>query len=65
LIFFFNIVEYWWIIFQTASILFVDAPAGTGFSYAGADAFPVTDTKTAEQVYEFLRKVNNTFTVFH
>ncbi|XP_062177238.1 serine carboxypeptidase-like 17 [Alnus glutinosa] len=41
---------------RTASILFVDAPAGTGFSYAGADAFPVTDTKTAEQVYEFLRK---------
>lgn len=51
--------------FQTASILFVDAPAGTGFSYAGADAFPVTDTKIAGQVYEFLRKVNNTFTVFH
>ncbi|KAE8008146.1 hypothetical protein FH972_004686 [Carpinus fangiana] len=42
---------------RAASILFVDAPAGTGFSYAGAGsgAFPVTDTETAAQVYEFLR----------
>ncbi|KAG7976579.1 hypothetical protein I3843_06G156800 [Carya illinoinensis] len=42
---------------RTASILFVDAPVGTGFSYAtSADAYDVSDTKTAAQVYEFLKK---------
>lgn len=42
---------------KTANILFVDAPVDTGFSYAtSTDVYPVTDTKTATQVYEFLTK---------
>ncbi|XP_023898550.1 serine carboxypeptidase-like 18 [Quercus suber] len=42
---------------KDANILFVDAPVGTGFSYAtSAEAYAVSDTKTAAQVYAFLRK---------
>ncbi|PRQ22320.1 putative peptidase S10, serine carboxypeptidase, alpha/Beta hydrolase [Rosa chinensis] len=42
---------------KTASVLFVDAPVGTGFSYAtSADEFPSSDLKTAAQVYGFLRE---------
>lgn len=44
---------------QTASVLFVDAPVGTGFSYAtSADEYPLSDLKAAAQVTGFLRKVN-------
>lgn len=43
---------------QTASVLFVDAPVGTGFSYAtSAEEYPSSDLKTAAQVTGFLRKV--------
>ncbi|KAL7236399.1 hypothetical protein ACSBR1_019644 [Camellia fascicularis] len=42
---------------QTANILFVDAPVGTGFSYpTNSSAFPTSDTKSALQTYEFLIK---------
>ncbi|GKV26513.1 hypothetical protein SLEP1_g35801 [Rubroshorea leprosula] len=41
----------------TASILFVDAPVGTGFSYAtSTNAYPRTDTNSAAQTYEFLKQ---------
>ncbi|XP_062021824.1 serine carboxypeptidase-like 18 [Rosa rugosa] len=41
---------------RTASLLFVDAPVGTGFSYAtDASEYATSDTKTAAQVYQFLR----------
>ena len=39
-------------------MLFVDAPVGTGFSYAtDASEYATSDTKTAAQVYQFLRTV--------
>ncbi|KAB1208311.1 Serine carboxypeptidase-like 18 [Morella rubra] len=42
---------------KSSSILYVDAPVGTGFSYATSlDAYPVTDSTTAKQVYQFIRK---------
>lgn len=42
---------------KTASILFVDAPVGTGFSYATSDAaYPTSDTKSASQTFVFLLK---------
>ncbi|KAF2294368.1 hypothetical protein GH714_009724 [Hevea brasiliensis] len=42
---------------KTASILFVDAPVGTGFSYSTtAEGWAVSDTTTGVQVYEFLKK---------
>ncbi|XP_004289771.1 PREDICTED: serine carboxypeptidase-like 17 [Fragaria vesca subsp. vesca] len=41
---------------RTSSMLFVDAPVGTGFSYAtDASEYATSDTKTAAQVYQFLR----------
>ncbi|KAL7206332.1 hypothetical protein ACSBR2_019110 [Camellia fascicularis] len=42
---------------KTASIIFLDAPVGTGFSYSRtADGWPTSDSKSAEQSYQFLRK---------
>ncbi|KAB1214925.1 Serine carboxypeptidase-like 18 [Morella rubra] len=42
---------------KVASIIFVDAPAGTGFSYSRSlEGFKTSDTKFAKQGYEFLRK---------
>ncbi|GMQ01195.1 hypothetical protein CsSME_00047916 [Camellia sinensis var. sinensis] len=42
---------------KTASMIFLDAPVGTGFSYARTPGgWPTSDTKSAEQSYQFLRK---------
>lgn len=42
---------------KTASILFLDAPVGTGFSYStSADGWSSSDTDSALETYEFLRK---------
>ncbi|MED6156872.1 hypothetical protein PIB30_018443 [Stylosanthes scabra] len=42
---------------KVASMIFLDAPVGTGFSYAtNPEAYGVTDTLAAAHNYEFLRK---------
>ncbi|KAI4372554.1 hypothetical protein MLD38_010769 [Melastoma candidum] len=42
---------------KISSIIFIDAPVGTGFSYSRSqEAYNVTDTIAAAQNYEFLRK---------
>lgn len=42
---------------QVANILYVDQPAGTGFSYATTpEAYKTNDTLSAMQVYQFLKK---------
>ncbi|KAK4793994.1 hypothetical protein SAY86_011988 [Trapa natans] len=42
---------------KSTSILFVDAPVGTGFSYSKTQAgWYTSDTKSAWQTYQFLRK---------
>ncbi|KAF9665919.1 hypothetical protein SADUNF_Sadunf16G0174800 [Salix dunnii] len=42
---------------KIANIIFVDAPAGTGFSYSTTpEGYDVSDTLSAAQTYEFLRK---------
>ncbi|GAV75570.1 Peptidase_S10 domain-containing protein, partial [Cephalotus follicularis] len=42
---------------KVASIIFIDAPVGTGFSYAKTtEASYTSDTKSAQQTYSFLRK---------
>ncbi|KAJ0076893.1 hypothetical protein Patl1_36261 [Pistacia atlantica] len=42
---------------KTASIIFLDAPVGTGFSYARTpEGWPTSDSKSAEQSYQFLKK---------
>jgi len=43
---------------QIANIIFVDAPVGTGFSYSTTgEGYHVSDTISAAETYEFLRKV--------
>ncbi|XP_057488867.1 serine carboxypeptidase-like 16 isoform X2 [Actinidia eriantha] len=42
---------------KSASMIFLDAPVGTGFSYSRTkDGWSTTDTKSSEQSYQFLRK---------
>ncbi|KAB1207377.1 Serine carboxypeptidase-like 18 [Morella rubra] len=42
---------------KTASIIFLDAPVGTGFSYSRTqEGWPTSDSDSAEQSYQFLRK---------
>ncbi|XP_041009696.1 serine carboxypeptidase-like 18 isoform X2 [Juglans microcarpa x Juglans regia] len=42
---------------QVASIIFLDAPVGSGFSYARtSQGYNITDTISAAQTYQFLRK---------
>lgn len=42
---------------KTASIIFLDAPVGTGFSYSRTvDGWPTSDSKSGEQSYQFFRK---------
>ncbi|KAF9599233.1 hypothetical protein IFM89_036359 [Coptis chinensis] len=43
--------------FQVCSIIFLDAPVGTGFSYSSSLlGWNTSDTKSARQIYIFLRK---------
>ncbi|KAF5448303.1 hypothetical protein F2P56_028851, partial [Juglans regia] len=42
---------------KIANIIFLDAPVGTGFSYATTwEAYNINDTSSTAQTYEFLRK---------
>ncbi|OWM79154.1 hypothetical protein CDL15_Pgr003325 [Punica granatum] len=42
---------------QIASIIFIDAPVGTGFSYSTSQSgYYSSDTKSARDIYTFLRK---------
>ncbi|XP_059445738.1 serine carboxypeptidase-like 18 isoform X2 [Corylus avellana] len=42
---------------KVANIIFLDAPVGTGFSYAKSwEGYNMTDTLSAAQTYEFIRK---------
>lgn len=53
------------VIIQIASIIFIDAPVGTGFSYATTtEAWNTSDTLSASQTYNFLRKVSSIFYQF-
>lgn len=46
------------IILQAASFIFLDAPVGSGFSYARTpEGWNVSDSEYAEQSYQFLKKV--------
>jgi hypothetical protein len=50
--------QYIYLINQVASIIFIDAPVGAGFSYAKtSEGYYTSDTKSALQTYTFLRKV--------
>lgn len=41
-------------------MIYVDSPAGAGFSYATtSEGYTTGDKKTASQAYEFLRKVSS------
>ncbi|KAK9690515.1 hypothetical protein RND81_09G133700 [Saponaria officinalis] len=47
--------EYAWT--KTASIIFLDSPVGTGFSYSTTqEGWPSSDTKAANEAYQFLLK---------
>ncbi|CAI9786755.1 unnamed protein product [Fraxinus pennsylvanica] len=42
---------------KVANIIFIDAPVGTGFSYANnSQGYSSSDTKSAKDIYTFLRK---------
>ena len=44
--------------YQVASIIYVDLPVGTGFSYGTTSlASKSTDLQSCDQAYEFLKKV--------
>lgn len=50
------------ITFQIANIIFLDAPVGTGFSYATtSDGYHSSDVKTVEDIYTFLQKVTHDY----
>lgn len=45
---------------QIASIIFIDSPVGTGFSYANtSEGFASSDTKSVIDNYVFLKKVTS------
>ncbi|XP_050262195.1 serine carboxypeptidase-like 1 isoform X4 [Quercus robur] len=51
---------------KVANIIFVDAPVGTGFSYARSwEGYSITDTISAAQTYSFLRKWLLAHPAFH
>jgi hypothetical protein len=53
------VMKQWCDNFQVASIIFLDAPVGTGFSYATtSQGYNITDHISAAQTYEFLTKVS-------
>lgn len=44
---------------QSASIIFVDAPVGSGYSYStNASDYSITDLESANQSHVFIRKVS-------
>ena len=48
----------WPSIFQVANMIFLDAPVGSGFSYAkNWEGYNISDTSSVAEIYEFLRKV--------
>lgn len=48
--------------FQVASIIFVDWPVGTGFSYSNtSQGCSSSDTKSAKDTHTFLRKVGQCY----
>lgn len=52
-----RLIDYRYAWTKTASIIFLDSPVGTGFSYSTTAAgWPSSDTSSAEQSYIFLRK---------
>ncbi|KAE8008168.1 hypothetical protein FH972_004708 [Carpinus fangiana] len=52
-----RLINYTYAWTKTASIIFLDAPVGTGFSYSTTqEGWPSSDSKSAEQSYQFLRK---------
>lgn len=53
-------------IYQVASIIFVDLPVGTGFSYARTSlASHSTDLQACDQAYQFLSKVHINLTCYN
>ncbi|XP_057978384.1 serine carboxypeptidase-like 18 isoform X2 [Malania oleifera] len=52
-----NLLYYKYAWTKSASVIFLDAPVGTGFSYSTTtEGWYASDSKSAEQSYEFLRK---------
>ncbi|GMY39427.1 serine carboxypeptidase-like 17, partial [Fagus crenata] len=52
-----RLVDYTYAWTKTASIIFLDAPVGTGFSYSRTpEGWPTSDSESAEQSYQFLMK---------
>lgn len=41
---------------KNASIIFTDAPVGTGFSYSKSEELTISDSKAASQIHMFIRK---------
>ncbi|KAL5988272.1 hypothetical protein ACLOJK_036035 [Asimina triloba] len=56
--------EYPWT--KISSVIFVDSPVGTGFSFSsGSKDYVLDDIKTAKEVYQFLIKVGGPWLIAH